>query len=385
MIEALFQALAVVTGMTLAASLVALGRGNRAIRFLADVARPDVRADASVSVIVAARNEADTIEPALRSLLAQDHPALEVIVVNDRSEDATGAVLARLQRDYPALKVIAIAELPPGWLGKNHAHWVGAQAARGDFLLFTDADIVMHPSAIRRAVAVAAAERLDHLAVGPEVHMPGALLTAFLGTFTMCFSMFARPWRARDPRSEAFVGIGAFNLVRRDAYERAGAHAAIRMRPDDDMKLGKIIKRAGGRQELAAGKHLLSVVWYRSLGELIRGLEKNAFAGMDYRLTLALAGPLGLFLLFVWPYVALAFTTGWLWQLNLLNATLGLALYADNSLRHGVKWRHVPLFPVTVALLIFIIWNATLRTLIGRGITWRGTHYPLAELKANRV
>ncbi|MCS7080690.1 MAG: glycosyltransferase family 2 protein [Chloracidobacterium sp.] len=385
MLETLFQSVAALTAVALAVSVVALGRGNRAIRFLVDAVGSDASTDVFVSVIVAARNEADTIEPALRSLAAQDHPALEIIVVNDRSTDATSDVLARLQQEYPSLKVITVPELPPGWLGKNHAHWIGAQAAQGEFLLFTDADIVMHPSAVRRATAFAVAERLDHLAMGPEVHMPGALLTAFLGTFTMCFAMFIRPWRARDPRSPAFVGVGAFNLVRRAAYERAGTHAAIRMRPDDDIKLGKIIKRAGGRQELVAGKHLLSVVWYRSVGELIRGLEKNAFAGMDYNLALAAVGPLTLFVLFVWPYLALALTTGWLWWLNLLNAALGLVLYADNSLRHGVKWRHVPLFPVTVVLLIFIVWNAVLRTLVRRGITWRGTHYPLAELKANRV
>ncbi|MGQ9896125.1 MAG: glycosyltransferase [Acidobacteriota bacterium] len=366
-------------------SLIVLGRGNRAIRFLSEVAGPDVRSQATVSIVVAARNEADTIEPALRSLLAQDHPGLDIIVVNDRSTDATGEVIARLQREFPALKTVTVTTLPPGWLGKNHAHWVGAQAATSDFLLFTDADIVMDPSAVRRAVAFAVAEELDHLAVGPDVHLPGFWLTAFLGTFTMCFSMFVRPWRVRDPHSKAFVGIGACNLVRRTAYERAGTHIAIRMRPDDDMKLGKIIKLAGGRQELVAGKDLLAVTWYHSLGELIRGLEKNTFAGMDYNLALALTGPLTLFLLFVCPYLALLVTSGWVWQLNLLNVGLGLALYADNSLRYGVRWRHVPFFPLTILLLMFVVWNATLRTLLGRGITWRGTHYPLDELRANRV
>ncbi len=386
MLDTLLQTVVGLTTVTLTASLFVLGRGNRAIRFLTDVTAPEASAAASVSIIVAARNEADTIEPALRSLLAQDHPAVEVIVVNDRSTDATGDVLARIQRAYASkLKVITVTTLPPGWLGKNHAHWVGAQAAQGEFLLFTDADIVMHPSTVRRAVAYAVTERLDHLTVGPEVHLPGPLLTAFLGTFTMCFALFVRPWRARDPRSSAFVGVGAFNLVRRLAYECAGTHAVIRMRPDDDMKLGKIIKRAGGRQELVAGKHLLAVVWYRSLGELIRGLEKNAFAGLDYSLLMAVCGPLTLWGLFLVPYLGLALTAGRLWWLNLLNVVLGLALYADNSLRHGVKWRHLPLFPVTVALLMFIIWHATLRTLIGQGVTWRGTHYPLAELKTNRV
>jgi hypothetical protein len=383
--ELLLQSLAIVTAVVLVASLVALGRGNRAIRFLADAIGPDVRPQATVSIIVAARNEADTIEPALRALLAQDHPGLDIIVVNDRSTDATGDVLARLQREFPALKTVTVTTLPPGWLGKNHAHWVGAQAATGDFLLFTDADIIMHPSAVRRAVAFALAEGLDHVAVGPEVPLPGFWLTAFLGTFTMCFSMFVRPWRARDPRSKVFVGIGAFNLVRRTAYERAGTHAAIRMRPDDDMKLGKIIKLAGGRQELVAGKGLLAVTWYHSLRELIRGLEKNTFAGMDYNLALAVAGPLTLFLLFVWPYLALLVTDGWVWQVNLLNVGLGLALYADNSLRYGVRWQHVPLFPLTILLMMFIVWNATLRTLLRGGITWRGTYYSLAELKANRV
>ncbi|QUW03925.1 glycosyltransferase [Chloracidobacterium validum] len=379
------QWLAIITGTVLAISLVALGRGNRAIRFLADVTAPEARTDATVSVIVAARNEAETIAPALRSLLAQEYPALEIIVVNDRSTDATGSILAQIQREHPTLKVVTITTLPPGWLGKNHAHWVGAQAAQGDFLLFTDADIVMHPSVVRRAVAFAVTEGLDHVAVGPDVQMPGVWLTAFFGTFTMCFSMFVRPWRARDPKSRVFVGIGAFNLVRRVAYDRAGTHAVICLRPDDDMKLGKIIKCSGGRQELVAGRGLLAVTWYRSLWELIKGLEKNVFAGMDYSLTLAIAGPLTLFVLFGWPWVALLLTTGWVWQLNLLNGLLGLALYADNSLRHGVKWWHVPLFPATIGLFAFIVWNATLRTLITGGITWRGTYYPLADLKANRV
>ncbi|HEY5512071.1 MAG TPA: glycosyltransferase family A protein, partial [Geomonas sp.] len=263
-----------------------------------------------VTLVVAARNEERNIAEALRSLLCLDYPDYELLVVNDRSEDTTGAILEELSADQPRLRVIQVSELPAGWLGKNHALWVGARAAAGELLLFSDADIVMEPTVLSRAVTFLLDQGVDHLAVTPVLRMPTLFLDMFGASFILFFCMFSRPWKARDPRSRFHIGIGAFNLVRTAAYWKAGGHRRIALRPDDDMKLGKILKLDGFRQESAYGGGLLTVEWYATLGELIRGLEKNAFAGVDYRLTLVLLGALCHLTASVWPYLAIFLTTG---------------------------------------------------------------------------
>src|SRR5690606_31145145 len=146
------------------------------------------------------------------------YPDFEIVAVDDRSTDATGAILDRLAAEDPRLRVVHIAELPPGWLGKNHALWLGARESTGQWLLFTDADVVLEPTALGRAVEFARTRGLDHLTVAPQLVLPSLAVQAFVGTFLTLFSLFARPWRCRDPRSRAHLGIGAFNLLRREAY-----------------------------------------------------------------------------------------------------------------------------------------------------------------------
>src|SRR5215218_1760725 len=159
-----------------------------------------------LSIVVAARNEARGIEQAMRSLLSQDAPRLEVVAVDDRSDDATGAILDRFAEGEPRLRVVHVADLPPGWLGKNHALWLGAERAGGELLLFTDADVVMAPDTLRRAAAMMAAGGIDHLPAGMHVDMPGWLLKTFGVFFGLMFTVFSRPWKARDPRSRSHVG-----------------------------------------------------------------------------------------------------------------------------------------------------------------------------------
>ncbi|HVG46286.1 MAG TPA: glycosyltransferase, partial [Longimicrobium sp.] len=137
----------------------------------------------AISIVVAARNEARGIEGAMRSLLAQDAPRLEVVVVDDRSDDATGAILDRFARDEPRLRVVHVTELPAGWLGKNHALWLGAGSATGELLLFTDADVVIEPLALRRAVGAMVAGGLDHLTASPSIERPSLLFEMFIGVF----------------------------------------------------------------------------------------------------------------------------------------------------------------------------------------------------------
>ncbi len=226
--------LALLTLILVLAIVVDLVRGDRSTRYLRDQPPLTTRPAPKVSVIVAARNEAKKIEPALRSLMQQDYPHFEIIVVNDRSDDETGPIVDRI----PGISVVHVSDLPAGWLGKNHALHLGAEQATGDWLLFTDADVHMEPTAISRAMHGAR----DHLAVSPQLTMPGMWLQIFGGTFMIFFGIYARPWKAVDSQSRRYIGIGAFNLVRAEVYRAVGGHTRIAMRPDDDMKLGQLIK-----------------------------------------------------------------------------------------------------------------------------------------------
>lgn len=264
--------------------------GNRTVRSLRDVSPDPATEVPRVSIIIAARNEERNILVALNSLIDLNYPDYELIMLDDRSEDRTGLFLESLVTIIPRLKVIRIDELPAGWLGKNHAQWVGSQRATGELLLFTDADIVMEKTTLSRAVAFLEENRLDHLAATPSMRMPGIFLSMFGASFILFFSLFARPWKAKDPTSRRHIGIGAFNLVRAEAYRRVGGHKTIRLRPDDDLKLGKIIKQAGFRQDVVYAPEFLAVEWYASLRELVRGLEKNAFSGADYSIGMVMFG-----------------------------------------------------------------------------------------------
>jgi cellulose synthase/poly-beta-1,6-N-acetylglucosamine synthase-like glycosyltransferase len=194
-----------------------LASGARSLRAFPGPRRAEARTP-PVSIVVAARDEARAIERAMRSLLALDYPGLELVAVDDRSADPTGAILDRLAAANARLKVLHVRELPAGWLGKNHALALGARDATGEILLFTDADVEFAPYSLREAVAVLEDERLDHLALAPRLRLPGAWLAACVAYFGRQFYVFLRPWRARDPRSGAHIGVGAFNLVRASAY-----------------------------------------------------------------------------------------------------------------------------------------------------------------------
>ena len=198
-----------------------------------------------ISVVIPARNEKRHLEIALQSVLGQKYPTFEVIVIDDRSTDETGEILDRMAVQNPLLRVFHIQELPQGWLGKNFALSYGASKARGDLLLFTDADVIMEPTTMSRAVSYLIKERLDHMTLSPTLSMPSLILRIFVTGFYFFFSLYARPWKARDSKSHAHIGIGAFNLIRQKVYQTIGTHQVIAMRPDDDMKLGKIVKKNG--------------------------------------------------------------------------------------------------------------------------------------------
>ncbi len=377
--------LAAVTFLAVFGTFLRILLGNRRIEKLGNQDPDGLSEWPCVSVVVAARNEQANMEPAIMSLLHLDYDDYEVIVVDDRSADRTGEILDALARQYQRLKVLHVAQLPAGWLGKNHALWCAAQQARGVYLLFTDADVVMEPTSLRCAIAYARQREVDHLAVSPDAVMPSLMLQAFVVLFVNLFAIYVRPWKVADPKSSAFIGIGAFNLVRQDVYRAVGTHQVIAMRPDDDVKLGKIIKAQGFRQHVLFGTDMVRVPWYTSVRELVLGLEKNAFSGVDYRISLVVAATVVLLLCDIWPFIAVWILSGpaqYFYAATIV-VLLGHALITATDMRQS-RWSAL-LFPVAVTMWIFIQWRAMLLTFIHGGIRWRDTHYSLAELKANKV
>ena len=226
---------------------------------------------------------------------------------------------------------------------------------------------------------------VDHLTLLPALVMPGLLLKAFVAAFVIWFSGYLRPWKARDPASRFFVGVGAFNLVRARAYAVAGGHAPIRMRPDDDLKLGKILKRSGARQDVVLGQGLVSVEWYHSLREVIDGLMKNSFAVVEYNPVLMVLGAAAYLIIGLGPLAALLLGEGAIRAMGA--AAIGFQLLVH--LRGAEEAGAPPAGGTAVSPHRgdFLLDRAPGDGAQPRhgGITWRGTFYPLAELRRNRV
>lgn len=363
--------------------LLALHLGLRRLRLLADIEPVPDNELPALSVIVSALDEAATIEPALRSLLALDHPRLQVVAIDDRSTDGTGVILDRLAQEDPRLRVIHVAALPDGWLGKVHALHLGAQAATGAFLLFTDADVHVAPDALRRALGHCVRERLQHLAVLPQLHVRDSLLAALLVESQALFYATLPPWKlAASPR--VYVGLGAFNLVRADAYRSAGGHEALKLEVLDDLALGRQLKRHGARQGLLLGEGAVALEWYRDARGFMHGVEKNSFAAAAYSVPRALAVSVGFAALRVWPLVGLVATSGAARWVSALAIVAGLAIQWRVLRTTSWPTRCLLWFPLTAVLMLAVLWRAVLLTLRRGGIAWRGTFYPLAALRAAR-
>lgn len=369
-------------GATLAITLVLafdLVRGLGSLPRLRGAGEPTVTPP--VSVVIAARDEARTIAAVVQAILRQDYPAIEVVAVNDRSTDGTGQILERLAEEHHRVRVIHVTDLPDGWLGKNHALQQGADAARGELLLFTDADVMMRPEAVARAVAVMERHGVDHLAVAPRIHAGSAAATMTVAVFLALFSIVFRPWRARDPKSRWHIGIGAFNLVRADAYRAIDGHHSLSLRPDDDVRLGRALKAAGHRQATAVGTSVAGVEWYPTLPAMARGLRKNAFAVVEYRLSLVAAGTVVPSLFIFWPVTALGLTTGPVWWLNAAIVAVGAVTIFATTRTHSVPaWTSLT-FPLGSVFLLWIVWAAALRAVWTGRVEWRGTEYRLDELR----
>jgi cellulose synthase/poly-beta-1,6-N-acetylglucosamine synthase-like glycosyltransferase len=334
----------------------------------------------ALAIIIAVRNEEDDLEKALHSICNINYQNYRIIVVNDRSTDSTAEILEEFASQYPQLTVTTITTLPNGWLGKNNALYQGYLASTQEWLLFTDADVEFHPDAVSKALSYAVKNKLHHLCVLPHVVSRSQALNSMLGTFTLMMLLQFRPWDVSNPKSKAFIGIGAFNLINRDAYEKIGTHEAIKLRPDDDLKLGYTVKKHGLRSDALSGEHYICLEWYKSISQFINGLMKNAFAVTDYNITRVIIGMIITFLLFGLP-VPLMLIFGNL-TIRLMAALILLfqIIYMLNPALPN-KWWHALIIPFATTLVVYIIVRATWLTHKQGGIYWRDTFYSLAMLK----
>ncbi len=338
----------------------------------------------SLSVVSPACDEAATLEAAARDRLRSDYPDVEFLLVDDRSRDGTGALADCLAAADSRLRALHVRELPAGWLGKVHAQQVGLDAARGEWILFSDADVHYAPDALRRAIALAQARGLQHLAVMPRL-LPGPpLLDATLGTFGRLFLLGTRPWAVEDPRSSASIGVGAFNLVRRDALERLGGLASLRLAVADDLELGRLLKASGTRQGAALARRTVWLRWYDSLGAMARGLEKGLFAHAGNCRAWPLVGAAVLLLfLDLAPWLALLLPHGAPW-LTVLGVVVVAAVVGGSAL--GERWAGrrawvALLQPLGGACMAWIMLRAAVIGTRRGGVLWRGTLYPSEVLR----
>jgi hypothetical protein len=373
-----------------ASSLAFLNGAVKLVRRCPQLAEVDAKDPSSwptLSVVVPARDEAHTIDPAVASLLAQDYPNLQVVLVDDRSTDETGTVIDRLAATDPRVAAVHVRELPDGWLGKVHALQRGVERASGDFVLFTDADIHFAPGVLRRAIAWSEAERLDHLAVLAEVTSPSVWVAACIAASSRGLIGLARPWEATDPRSAKAIGTGAFNLVRRSAFERTPGFEWLRLEVADDIGLGLMMKRWGGRPGLLIGRRQIRHETYPTIADAVRGLEKNGFAqGARFSawrgsalVGLAVVGAFA-------PFAA--FLPVGLPLLPLLGAAT-LAVFATAA-RILTRAFGAPItsvlasLPLGDLLMAYVVARATVLGIGRGGLVWRGTTYPTKLLRAGQ-
>jgi glycosyltransferase involved in cell wall biosynthesis len=344
--------------------------------------------DPRVSIIVPACNEEETVGETLRRLLALDYDNYEIIAVNDRSNDRTGEIMAEVAArpdGHGRLRVLHIQELPQGWLGKTHAMWTAGQQATGDWLLFTDADVLFKSDALRRAIAYAESERADHTVLFPQMIMKRPGEKMMIAFFQTLFMFGHRPWKVADPRTKDHIGVGAFNLVRRSAYEAVGTYKALRMEVLDDMKLGKVIKNAGFRQRNVFGADLISIRWAKGAMGVVRNLTKNFFAVLSFQWIRTIVSAVALAFLNLGPFVGVWLARGWARLPYGIALCSILGIYVGMGLKSKIQPYYFFLHPVSTLLFVYTLIRSMVLTLWDDGVTWRGTKYPLDELRKGLV
>ena len=338
-----------------------------------------------LSIIIPACNEEQHIEQAAKTILSQDYPNLEIVLVNDRSTDNTGDIINQLALNDDRITAVHIKTLPKNWLGKVNALSEGKKHVTGDWMLITDADIHYKPGVLRKAVSYVLDKKIDHLALMPNVEMNSFGLEMAINTFGLVFLLTTRAAMINKPNSKHAIGVGAFNLVKTEVFNKTPGFEWLRMEPVDDMGVGLMMSNVGAQTHFALADKDLSLGWYHSIAEMFKGLEKNLFgAGPGYSVIKLFTQIAPLWGLVAAPFLAFYSDNVWLWSL----ATTAVVLYFIFSIffvrRKRTETFSLLLFPVGLILISLMMMWAAFRCVKNGGIDWRGTHYSTAELRAGQ-
>lgn len=344
--------------------------------------QPLLTAYLKVSVIVAARDEAEKIAQCLKSLLNLAYPDLEIIAVNDRSRDATGQIMDQLASEDQRIRVLHITELPAGWLGKVHAMHSGAQIANGEFLLFTDGDVIFEAAALEQAVRYATQQQLAQLCLIPRFLAGDIWENGMVNFCGMVFLMSARPQAVNSSSSQIYAGVGAFNLVAKSAYQQIGGHQSLRLEIVDDMRLGRLLKQHGFNTHLLLADDLISLKWHVGVQGVIKGIEKNSFAALDFSVLKLVLLTVVFKLLVFSPYLVLLFwpgveSSGFVLSLLVMHGVYGYCC----EYFHAGDWKIAWSLPIAAFFTLWALWNSAFVTLSQGGVKWRDTFYALSMLK----
>lgn len=345
----------------------------------------------TLTVVVPARDEAEKIAATLDALMAADYPGMRVLVVDDRSTDGTGAIVDAYVAEYgerkpgagappKRLEAIHITELPEGWLGKTFALMVATENSDSDYLLFTDADVLFSPSILRRALVCAQDLAADHLVVVPTVEVRARGEGIVLGFFQIMGIWATRPWKVQDPRARRDVaGVGAFNLVRRDALNEIGGWLPQRLAVLEDITLGRRMRAADMRQRVAFAPGMVLVHWAKGGHGLLLNMTKNLFSAVNFRPLFAVLIAVWIGVFFLLPLAGLAWPPTALPALVIL-CCIG-ATYRVTGAVSRIDARYGWLYPLGALAMIFAMLRSMVVVLAQRGVMWRGTLYPLRDLR----
>ena len=340
-----------------------------------------------VSVLVPARNEEGRVLAAcIGSILSQDYRRFEIIAVNDRSTDATGAILHAIAKADARLRVLDGTEPPPGWLGKPHALQQALAASKGEWVLATDADMIFERQALRTALAYAFEHNYDAVTLIPHIVCLTFWERVFLPIFGWFMLMAAPVHRVNDPRTREAMGVGGFFLVRREWLQRIGEYRALRAEVAEDLRTAELLKQAGARLRIEYAPTLISTRMQPTFGEIWEGFTKNLFAGTKFSLFQTVMGGLSVLLFAVAPViVALVCVIGlWAggsteWLRLLVPLLLVWAIHVTTFAIVNAAWKTPIAYAFTVplghALFVAILFNSAFRIATGSGVTWKGRRF----------
>ncbi len=338
-----------------------------------------------VSVLIPARNEEANIKRCLKSLLKQDYPHLEIIVLDDHSSDATYAIASRLAKKDARLKVVKGSKLKKGWLGKSYACWQLSKKAKGSILLFTDADTLHFKDSVSLALASMLAKKCNALSVFSQqimVTFHERMMVPFGNLMILCFLPLGLISGTKNPLF--CTAIGQFMLFEKKVYQKIGGHKNVRKEILEDIHISKMVKKAGFRFMIFDGNKKLYCRMYKNLKEVIEGYSKVLFAAFDYHLLHYFMAFILLTCIFVMPFIYLPMALWFDWAPLVVNSIIAQVMViflirAIYALRFKARGTDILLHPVSMVYLLLIAIYSLCRCRYGSGICWKDRTYDVSE------